>query len=91
MRLVVVAHPRARQDRVEVIAEGSLAVWVRAVPVDGAANAAIERAVARALGLRAAQIQVVGGHGSRRKTVAIDALSQAELRERLRALGDRSS
>jgi uncharacterized protein YggU (UPF0235/DUF167 family) len=52
MRVVVVAHPGARQERVELRADGALAVWVHARPSDGAANTAIERTLAGLLGLR---------------------------------------
>jgi uncharacterized protein YggU (UPF0235/DUF167 family) len=85
MRVVVVAHPGARQERVEMRADGALAVWVRARPSDGAANAAIERTLARVLGLRPRQVVVVAGHTGRQKVVALDAPSEADIRERLRA------
>lgn len=83
MRVVVTAHPGARQIRVELHADGALSVWVRARPVDGAANAAIERTLAQALGLRPRQVRVVAGHTARQKTIEIDDLSETELRQRL--------
>ena len=83
--LVVTAHPGARQNRVELHADGTVAVWVQARPVDGEANAAIERTVAQALGLRARQVMVVAGRTSRQKRLAIEGLSLAELRARLGA------
>ncbi|TMF03285.1 MAG: DUF167 domain-containing protein [Chloroflexi bacterium] len=55
LRLAVLAHPAARVERVELLDDGSLGVWVRARPVEGQANVAIERAIALALGLRSAQ------------------------------------
>jgi uncharacterized protein YggU (UPF0235/DUF167 family) len=65
VRVAVIAHPGARQDRVELLEDGSLAVWVRARPIDGEANAAIERTLARALGLRSRQVVVVAGTATR--------------------------
>ncbi len=85
MQVVISAHPGARQNRVELQADGSLAVWVRARPVDGQANAAIERALAHALGLRPRQVVIVTGHTARRKIVAIEGLSETQLRQRLDA------
>jgi uncharacterized protein len=72
LRLTVEAHPGARQDRVQLVAEDVLAVWVRARPVDGQANAAIQRAVAVALGVRPRQVRIVGGHAARRKILEVD-------------------
>jgi uncharacterized protein len=72
LRFTVEAHPGARQDRVSVVGGHVLAVWVRARPVDGQANAAIERAVAAALGVRPRQVRIVGGHAARRKILEVD-------------------
>lgn len=49
-----------------------LAVRVRAAPVEGEANAALERVIARALGVRASAVQVVRGGRSRLKAVEIE-------------------
>ena len=73
LRLTVEAHPGARQDRVAVLGENVLGVWVRARPVEGHANAAVERVVAEALGLRPRQVRIVGGHSARRKILDVDA------------------
>jgi len=89
LRLVVVAHPGARAERVAHLSAGELGVWVRARPIEGQANAAIERALAAALGLRPRQVQLVSGLAGRRKIVEIDLPSLAALAERLVAHGVR--
>ena len=71
LRLSVHAHPGARLDRVELQSD-TLAVWVRARAVGGQANAAIERVVADALGLRPRQVRLIGGLTGRRKIVEVD-------------------
>ncbi len=86
VELFVRLTPRGGTDRIDGIAAGTadgsrLAARVRAVPEKGAANAALERLVADALGVPKRAVQVVAGHGSRLKTVAVegdaDALSRA--------------
>jgi uncharacterized protein (TIGR00251 family) len=49
-----------------------LAVAVSSPPVDGAANEAVVKAVASALGLRPARVTVVSGHTSRSKVLALE-------------------
>ena len=58
-------------------------IRVSAPPVEGEANAALEKLLAKALGLARSQIKVVSGATSRLKQVQIGGLSQAELDTRL--------
>jgi uncharacterized protein YggU (UPF0235/DUF167 family) len=83
MRIAVIARPHARRERVE-LTDDTLSVWVRARPVAGQANAAIEEAIARALGLRSSQVRLVAGTTSRHKLAEIDVADLADLRARLR-------
>jgi uncharacterized protein len=85
LRIYVAAHPGARRQRVDLLEDDVLGVWVRARPVDGQANRAIEVAIASALGLRPRQVRLVVGEISRRKIVEIDAPSLQALRARLLA------
>jgi uncharacterized protein YggU (UPF0235/DUF167 family) len=83
LRLVVMAHPGARVERVAALGESELAVWVRARAIEGQANAAIERALAGALGLRPRQVHIVSGLSGRRKIVDVDLPGPADLAQRL--------
>jgi uncharacterized protein YggU (UPF0235/DUF167 family) len=87
LRLSVHAHPGARQERVELVDPTTLAVWVRARPVEGQANAAIEQAIAAALHLRPREVKIVAGSSSRRKIVEIALPTPQSLHERLVAYG----
>jgi uncharacterized protein YggU (UPF0235/DUF167 family) len=60
-----------------------LPVRVTAPPVDGRANAALCRLLARELGVARTRVTVVGGHTSREKVVAVEGVDPAELRRLL--------
>ena len=69
-RLTVRVHARARTERLEW--DGStLELWVREPPVDGRANAAVIRAVARWADIPPSQVAVVSGAAARHKLVEI--------------------
>lgn len=78
--------PRASREQVALRDDGSLAVRVTAPPVDGRANDALERAVARALRVPPSRVAVVRGARSRDKTLRVDGLDADALAQRLRGL-----
>ena len=74
--LFVRLTPKAAMDRLEgmeTAADGRshFKARVRAVPENGAANAALERLVAKALGVPASAVSVVAGGTARLKTLRI--------------------
>jgi len=76
LRLAVRLTPRAGRDGVDGVAlspDGSAHLKLRlaAPPVEGAANAALIAFLARALGLRRADITLLAGDKSRLKRLAI--------------------
>jgi uncharacterized protein len=91
-RIKVRLTPKGGADRIDGtmrLADGAtvLAARVRAAAEKGEANAALEKLMARALGVAAANVSVVSGHKGRRKTVHV-AASADELTVRLAALGN---
>lgn len=84
-RLVVRVTPRAARDRIDGFDEsGELRVRVTAPPADGAANAAVTRLLARALGLPARVVLLESGASGRLKRFSVP-LDPAEARARLEA------
>jgi uncharacterized protein YggU (UPF0235/DUF167 family) len=72
--------PRARRDEIGDDRAGRLLIRLTAPPVDGAANAALRRLVARRAGVPARRVSIVRGQTSRDKVVRVEGLTAAELR-----------
>ena len=88
--------PRARTDRVDgwrLDSDGRpvLAVRVRAAPIEGEANAALEALMAKSLGVFRAQVSAARGVKGRLKAVSVDGIEAADLERAFgRAEFDRS-
>ena len=65
--------------------DGSLAVRVAAPPVEGRANEALRKAVAKALGVAPSRVTLVRGERSREKTLSVEGIDAAGVRARLAA------
>jgi len=76
--------PRAAREEVgPPRADGVVPVRVTAAPVDGKANAALCRLLAKRAGVPVSAVSVVRGQAARDKVVRVDGLSDTELRARL--------
>jgi uncharacterized protein len=83
-RLQVRVQPRARRDELAGERDGALLVRVTAPPVDGKANEAVRKLLAKRLGIAPGRVSVVRGASSRDKVVEIDEMDPETAR---RALG----
>jgi uncharacterized protein (TIGR00251 family) len=88
VRLPVRLTPGAAADRVDgwdVDAEGRpvLKVRVRARPVEGEANEALVKLMAKALGVPKSAVAIQRGGQSRTKILVIEGLSEDEVKSRL--------
>jgi len=81
--LQVRVTPRASQDRIAGWEGDVLRVRVTAPPVEGRANDALLRLLAHALDVPTSRLRLVRGHTQRKKVVAVDGLSEEEVRARL--------
>jgi uncharacterized protein (TIGR00251 family) len=76
-------QPRARRDEVVGERGGAVVVRVTAPPVDGRANEALCRLVAKAAGVAPSKVSIVRGHRSRDKVVRVEGLEEHALRTAL--------
>ena len=76
-------QPGARSNEIVALRDGVLYAKVTAPPRKGAANRALLELLAQTLSMPKNTLDLIRGHTSRSKVVAIDGLNQDELKERL--------
>jgi uncharacterized protein (TIGR00251 family) len=82
--LAVRLQPRARKDEIVGERDGRIVIRVSAPPVDGKANEALCRLIAKAANVAPSRVAVIRGHTSREKLVRVEGVELDALR---RALG----
>jgi uncharacterized protein (TIGR00251 family) len=76
-------QPRARANEVVGERDGVIVVRVTAPPVDGRANEALCRLIAKRARVGVRRVSIVRGVGSREKVVRVEGISAEELRTAL--------
>jgi uncharacterized protein (TIGR00251 family) len=71
--------PRSKRDEISGERDGRLLIRLTAPPVEGAANAALCRLVARRAGVPARRVTIVRGQTSRDKVVRVEGIAEDEL------------
>jgi uncharacterized protein len=82
-RIAVRVQPRAAREEIAGERDGALLIRVTAPPVDGKANAAVCRLLAKRLGLAPGRVSVVRGASGRDKLVEVEGLEAEALRRGL--------
>lgn len=82
----IVVTPRASRAGIAGLQDEALKIKVTALPVEGAANEACVKLLAKELELKKSQIGIFAGHKSRRKTVLVRAITKGELEKKIRAV-----
>lgn len=88
MRIALKVVPGSTREGIAGWLGDALKVRVRAPAEGGRANEAVVRVVANALGLPVDSVRIRAGGASPRKTLEIDGLSLADVRERLASTAD---
>lgn len=81
--LKVRLQPRASRDGIEGMHGDALKVKVTAPPVEGKANKAVKKLLAKQLGLSPSQVEIIAGERSREKLLRISGISRAEMEKAL--------
>ena len=75
--------PRASRDEICGLHGDAIKVKVTAPPVEGKANMALQRFIAKKLNLAASQIEIMAGQRSREKILRISGISRAAVEKAL--------
>ena len=79
--IVLQVHVVARSAKCEVagIQGDALKLKITAPPVEGQANAECIRFLSDILGIKKKQVRILGGHKSKKKTVAIEGIGRKDI------------
>jgi len=72
--------PRASRNRVIGVHEGALKVALTAPPVDGAANEALRKLLAKALGVAKSEVEILRGDRNRIKVLRVQGIRASDVR-----------
>ena len=72
--------PRASRNRIVGVQEGALKVALTAPPVDGAANEALKKLLAKAVGVAKSDVEILRGDRARIKVLRIHGVSASDVR-----------
>jgi uncharacterized protein (TIGR00251 family) len=76
-------QPRASRNELTGMRDGVLIARVTAPPVDGRANEALRKLIARRAGVAPSRVTIVRGETSRQKLVRVEGIDDAALRAAL--------
>jgi hypothetical protein len=75
--------PRASSATITCSQEGALKLKITALPVDGAANEACLKLLAKALKLKKSQMEILAGVKSRKKIILVKDINKKDLEEKI--------
>lgn len=81
--LPVQAQPRARNNGIAGCHDGALKVQVTQAPEKGKANDALEKVIAKSLGLRKSQVTLLSGATSTRKNFLVTGATESDLQAQI--------
>lgn len=72
MKLFITVKPKSKEERIEKIDDTHFVARVKALAREGKANEAAIKALARYFDVAPSQVEIVSGHASRKKIIAIN-------------------
>jgi uncharacterized protein (TIGR00251 family) len=82
---LVTVSPKSSRNDVRTLVDGSILVRVTAPPVESAANHAVVKMLAEALGIPTSSFEIVHGARSRQKLIQVD-VSANEIARRMKSV-----
>ncbi|MCX5850275.1 MAG: DUF167 domain-containing protein [Deltaproteobacteria bacterium] len=82
--------PHASRAEISDVQDGALKIKVTAPPVEGAANEACIKLLAKELGLKKSQMEILSGAKSRRKTILVKNINKSDLELKINRLANKS-
>ena len=79
--IAVRAQPGARRDEIVGLRGGVLVARVSAPALEGRANQALCRLIARGLGIRRSQVSILRGERARDKLVRVEGIGRADIND----------
>jgi hypothetical protein len=76
-------HPRASRDEIVGLHGDALKVRITAPPIEGRANLALQRFIAKKLNLSASQVEIMAGQRSREKILKISGVTHEDVEKAL--------
>lgn len=71
--------PRASRDRIIGVRDGALKVSLTAAPVDGAANGALRKLLAKKLGVAKSDVEIIRGERARTKLIRVHGIDESDV------------
>jgi uncharacterized protein (TIGR00251 family) len=81
--LKIRVQPKSSSNRVLGYEDGIVKLRVTAPPIDGQANAGVISLLAKTLGISKSKLQIIRGESSRDKVIAVEALTEQEVANRI--------
>jgi len=75
--------PHASRAEIVGVQDGAFKIKVTVPPVEGAANEACIKLLAKELGLKRSQLEIASGAKSRKKTIMVKNISKVELETKI--------
>ena len=83
LRLAVLVQPKSSRNEIAGEVEGRLKIRLTAPPVEGKANKALVKFLAKKLGVAGSRVTIVGGLKSRRKDLVVQGIGLEEAAQKL--------
>jgi uncharacterized protein (TIGR00251 family) len=87
-KISVHAYPNAARNEIKGLTDGVLSVKISAPPVKGKANKELLAFLSQRLALSKDRIDIIKGHTTRNKIIAIDGMSQETVLKLLKPVKD---